>query len=74
MGLWRLDTAVDHAQEYRWIAVEVNHQLLGFLHEVLEVGWANGVSVVEEDIAFTCQLYLQVCQASLRGSKSVDIL
>lgn len=64
MGLWRLDAAVDHAQENRWIAGEVNHQLLGFLHELLKVGWADGVSVVEEEVTFTCQLYLQVCQGS----------
>lgn len=64
VGLWCLDTAVDHAQEYCWIAVEVNHQLLGFLHELLEVGWADSVSVVEKEVAFACQLYLQVCQAS----------
>lgn len=61
MGLWCLDAAVDHAQEDCWVAVEVNHQLLGFLHELLKRSWAYGVGVVEEKIALTCQLYLQVC-------------
>lgn len=60
MGLRCLDAAIDHAQEDCWVAVEVYHHFLGFLHELLERGWAYGVGVVEEEIALACQLYLQV--------------
>ena len=65
VGLWRPNAAVDHAQKDCWVAVEVHHQLLGFLHELLEHGWPYGVGVVKEKIALACQLYLQVCQGKL---------
>lgn len=64
--LWCLDATVDHAQKDCWIAVEVDHQLLSFLHDLLELCWADGVSVVKEEVTFTCQLYLQMCHAKLR--------
>lgn len=50
-----LDTAVDHFDEDVGVLVELNHELLLFLH-VPEVVFLDGVAVVEKQIVLRCQL------------------
>ena len=57
--MWFFNAAIDHLNKNVGVFMELNHQLLTFLH-LTECVFIYDVSIVEKEIILRCQLNLHV--------------